>query len=143
MGDLGIYSCFLIWWGIMRSRTRVKFAAVLISSGLSGCGLAVPQVGEFWDRDYPGDPTKGIQTITATAQIEYEIKQKVYCELRYAVQQAELIPVGNGQLAIPDSWGVQLQLSLQVDEFVALNPSVTFTQYLANAYESLRRVPYY
>jgi hypothetical protein len=116
----------------MQSRTRVKFAVVLISSGLSGCGLTVPQVAEFWDRDYPGDPSKGIQTMTATAQIEYEIKQKVYCELRYAVQQAELIKVPKGRLALPEPWGVQLQLSLQVDESVALNPSVTFTRYLTN-----------
>jgi len=113
----------------MQSRTRSKFAAVLISSGLSGCGLTVPQVAEVWDRDYPGDPIEGTQTMTATAQIEYEIKQKVYCELRYAVQQAEAVPP-KGQL--PDDWGVQLQLSLQVDESVALNPSVTFTRYLTN-----------
>ena len=79
--------------GIMKSRTRVKFAAALISSGLSGCGLTVPEVGEFWDRDYPGDPAKGSPTLTATAQIEYEIKQKVYCELRHAVQDAETVPV--------------------------------------------------
>ena len=74
----------------MKSRRRFKFehaaARYLFSSGLSGCGLTVPEVGEFWDRDYPGDPTKGTPTLTATAQIEYEIKQKVYCELRYAVQ---------------------------------------------------------
>ena len=75
---------------------------------------------------------KGNPTLTATAQIEYEIKQKVYCELRYAVQQAELIPVPKGHVALPDGWGVQLQLSLEVDEFVALTPSVTFTRYLTN-----------
>jgi uncharacterized membrane protein YgcG len=118
----------------MKSGTRVQLTAALISVGLSGCGLTIPQVGEFWDHDYLGDPdlTKGNPTLTATAQIEYEIKQKVYCELRYAVQQAELIPVGNEKLAIPHDWGVQLQLSLEVDESVALTPSVTFTRYLTN-----------
>ena len=47
-------------------------------------------------------------------------------------QQAESIKVPKGQLALPESWGAQLQLSLQVDESVALNPSVTFTRYLTN-----------
>jgi hypothetical protein len=118
---------------VMKPRTRVKFLAVLISTGLSGCGLTVPQVGEFWDRDYPGDPdpAKGNSKITSTAQIEYEIKQQVYCELRYAVEQVEAIPTANGPL-IPNGWGVQLQLSLEVDESVALNPSISFTRYLEN-----------
>lgn len=112
---------------------RHKLAAALISSGLSACGLTVPQVGEFWDRDYPGDPTKGTRgapTLTATAQIEYEIKQKVYCELRYAVQYVD--PVGVLPHLIPDGWGVQMQLSLEVDESIALTPGLSFTQLYPN-----------
>jgi hypothetical protein len=109
---------------------RHKLAAALISSGLSACGLTVPQVGEFWDRDYPGNPDKGTPTLTATAQIEYEIKQKVYCELRYAVQYVD--PAGVKQPLIPYGWGVQMQLSLGVDESVALNPGLSFTQLYPN-----------
>jgi hypothetical protein len=115
----------------MKSRTRVKLTTVLISGGLSGCGLTVPQIGEFWDRGDPGDPNNGVPALTATALIEYEIKQKVYCELRYAVQQAQKIKVPRG-LFIPDTWGVQLQLSLTVDESIALNPGASFTQYSRN-----------
>jgi len=70
-------------------------------------------------------------TYTATAQIEYEIKQKVYCELSYAVQQVQKVPNGSHQKPpIPDGWGVQMQLSLEVDESVSLSPGVTFTQLL-------------
>lgn len=113
---------------------RHKLAVALISSALCGCGLTVPQVGEFWDRDYPGNTT-GTPALTATAQIEYEIKQKVYCELRYAIQQAELVPVkkdGKSFPLIPHGWGVQMQLSLEVDESIALNPGLSFTQLYPN-----------
>jgi hypothetical protein len=112
---------------------RHKLAAALISSGLCGCGLTVPQVGEFWDRDYPGDPTKGTRgtpMLTATAQIEYEIKQKVYCELRYAVQYVD--PVGVQPHLIPYGWGVQMQLSLEVDESIALTPGLSFPHLYPN-----------
>jgi hypothetical protein len=114
---------------------RHKLAAVLISGGLYGCALTVPQIDEFWDRDYPGNST-GTPTLTATAQIEYEIKQKIYCELRYAVQKAEEVQVsdekGKPSLLIPDSWGVQMQLSLGVDESIALNPGLSFTELYPN-----------
>jgi hypothetical protein len=109
-----------------------KFAAALIATGLSGCGLSVPEISELWDQDRPADPAHGTPTLTATAQIEFEIKQKIYCELRYAVQQAELIKVEANQAFIPLGWGVQMQLSLGVDETVSLNPGVTFTQLLPN-----------
>jgi hypothetical protein len=108
-----------------------KFAAALIATGLSGCGLSVPEIGELWDQDRLADPAHGTPTLTATAQIEYEIKQKVYCELSYAVEQVENIRAGrNGRPAIPYDWGVQMQLSLEVDESVSLSPGVTFTQLL-------------
>lgn len=110
-----------------------KMVFALVSTGLCGCGLTVPEVGEFYDRDYPGDPPGVGKTplLTATAQIEYEIKQKVYCELRNAVQKAEKVPVDRG-LLIPDGWGVQMQLSLEVDESIALNPGLSFTQLYPN-----------
>ena len=111
---------------------RHMVAVALISIGLSGCGLGIPEVSEFWDRDYPGDPAKGTPTLTATAQIEYEIKQKVYCELRHAVQEAEAIPVPGKQPFIPLGWGVQMQLSLEVDESIAIAPGVSFTQVMPN-----------
>src|SRR5277367_2096771 len=106
-----------------------KFAAALLATGLSGCGLSVPEIGELWDQDRPADPAQNQPTYTATAQIEYEIKQKVYCELTYAVVQVDNLRAGG---AIPKGWGVQMQLSLEVDESVSLSPGVTFTQLLPN-----------
>jgi hypothetical protein len=108
---------------------QCKFAAALLATGLSGCGLSVPQIGELWDQDRPADPAQKRPTYTATAQIEYEIKQKVYCELTYAVLQVDNLRPGG---AIPKGWGVQMQLTLEVDETVSLSPGVTFTQLLPN-----------
>ena len=103
-----------------------KFAAALLATGLSGCGLSVPEIGELWDQDFPADPARGRPTITATAQIEYEIKRKIYCELSYAVEEVEKLKA-NGRLPIPESWGIQAQLTLTVDESVSLTPGATFT----------------
>jgi hypothetical protein len=104
-----------------------KFAAALLATGLSGCGLSVPEISELWDQDRPADPAQGQPTYTATAQIEYEIKQKLYCELTYAVVQVDSLRPGG---AFPKGWGVQMQLTLDVDESVSLSPGATFTQLL-------------
>lgn len=119
-------------------RCRHILAAALISTGLCGCGIGVPQVGEFWDRDYPGDGNPhGTPPLNATAQIEFEIKQKVYCELKHAVQAAEAVDAGdeNGKkrMFIPYGWGVQMQLSLGVDETIALTPGLSLTKLYPNA----------
>jgi hypothetical protein len=110
-----------------------KVATALISLGLGGCALNVPEIGEFWDPAYPGDPEKNTPVFTSTAQIEYEIKQKLYCELKHAVQEAEKLDTPNSKPLIPHGWGVQMQLSLGVDESISLNPGIAFTQLLPNA----------
>jgi hypothetical protein len=108
-----------------------KFAAALIATGLSGCGLSVPEISELWDQDRPADPAHGTPTLTATAQIEFEIKQKVFCELSYAIAEVQKLRIDD-KPPIPDGWGVQMQLSLEVDESVSLSPGATFTQLLPN-----------
>jgi hypothetical protein len=78
---------------------------ILLSIGMDGCAMNVPEIGEFCDQDYPGDRTKNIPVFTSTAQIEYEIEQKVYCELKYAVQQAEKLDTPNSKRLIPMAGG--------------------------------------
>jgi hypothetical protein len=78
---------------------------------LSGCGTYVPQVQEVWD-------TSQIPILTAGGQLEYRIKEKVYCEIVQAVNANQDI--------MPANWGVQVTLDLQVDETAALNPGVSF-----------------
>src|ERR1700683_4076329 len=124
--------------------TRHLLALCLVASVLSGCGLTVPEIKEVWDRDFPGDPDikKDKPPFSGTAQIEFEIRKKIYCELKDAVQYVNQFTywssdTPNGPRTIhrmiSDDWVVQLSLSLEVDESSALNPGVTYNEVLANA----------
>jgi hypothetical protein len=78
---------------------------------LSACGTYVPQIQEFWD-------TSKVPILTAGGQLEYRIKEKVYCDIVQAINDNKDI--------LPPRWGVQVTLDLQVDETGALNPGVSF-----------------
>jgi uncharacterized membrane protein YgcG len=114
----------------------------LLSSSLTGCGTVVPNIAEPWDgaRDI-GEQREGDLTgkttampISATAQIEFEIKKQIYCELKAAVQTVDWYSrnTGNVQL-LPHDWGASVSISLQVDESTALNPGVALNVAMANA----------
>ena len=115
---------------------------MLTCCGLTGCGLAIPDIKEAWDADRPAVPAAGQPKISGTAQIEFEIKKRVYCELKDAVQTVNQIEVSSGPHGklgppkkgpLPPEWGVQVSLSLQVDKSAALNPGVAFNQVMPNA----------
>ncbi len=117
-------------------------AALLVAASLAGCGLTVPNISEPWDQDIP--PNLKLlpnDKLTATAQIEFEIKKRVYCDLKNAVLDAEKIYYGEGKNEVtrvkngflPLDWGAETSLSLQVDEAITLNPGVTITQVMPNA----------
>lgn len=117
-------------------------ATMLTCCGLTGCGLAIPDIKEAWDADRPAVPAAGQPKISGTAQIEFEIKKQVYCELKDAVQTVNQIEVSSGPHGklgppkkgpLPPEWGVQVSLSLQVDKSAALNPGVAFNQVMPNA----------
>lgn len=112
------------------------FMVLLVSCELAGCGLTVPDIKERWDNtDIPevesADPTKRAPKITGTAQIEFEIRKRIYCELadavlytnQYYVRERE---TENGKeivrQLIPLDWEAQVALSLKVEESSSLNP---------------------
>jgi hypothetical protein len=106
---------------------------------LVGCGLTVPNIKEIWDADKPADAKS--PRIPGTAQIEFEIKKRVYCELKRAIQEVNKQPVYSGppnkkkllaKYPIPLDWIAQISLSLQVDESSALSPGVTLNTVLPN-----------
>jgi hypothetical protein len=115
---------------------------LLASICCAGCGLTVPEIKEPFDVDKPpgGYTPYGF---SGTAQIEYEIKKRIYCDLRDAVKAANDVPVKEGPTVdrmtvqqpgqIPESWGAQVSLSLQVDETSGLNPGIALNQVLPNA----------
>jgi hypothetical protein len=121
---------------------RGAFAGVA-SLMMAACGFAVPDIKEAWDTDRPANPATGEPKISGTAQIEFEIKKRVYCELKEAVQAVNTIEVATGSYEkpgvkrkgpIPLEWGVQVSLSLQVDESSALNPGLTFDELLSSSF---------
>ncbi|MGD0846972.1 hypothetical protein [Bradyrhizobium sp.] len=125
-------------------RQRVHVLAIMLAGGLSAsCGLTVPDIKEAWDVDKPPDAQPPTQAkVPGAAQIEFEIKKHVYCQLKDAVQQVNKInllggPPGKLRVVqhglIPMDWGAQVSLSLQVDETSGLSPGVTLNQVIPNA----------
>ncbi|MDB5609172.1 MAG: hypothetical protein JWP25_6072 [Bradyrhizobium sp.] len=106
---------------MFRSRTSsVILAGAVI--GLTGCGTQVPQVGEVWE------------DVSITSDMEFSIKLNIFCETIEAIRYANKnVTLENGNLALPNSFGVQMQIGLTVDETGALNPGVTYTDPLKNA----------
>jgi hypothetical protein len=123
----------------------MPITVILVACELGACGLTNPNIKEIWDSDYPGNPQTGAQPISATMLIEFEIKKKIYCELKDAVMAANGIPtttsatMSGAQQTLkypglfPPGWIAQVVISLQVDESSALNPGVTLNDTLANA----------
>jgi hypothetical protein len=118
----------------MIGHSRIFIA--LATAGLAGCGLSVPSIQEPWDSEVRA-PDGAI--ISATAQIEFEIKKRIYCDLREAVIAVQRVPVTDpkgkvlqkGQ--IPAKWGASVAIMLVVDESVALSPGVSFNEVMPNA----------
>lgn len=126
--------------GLMFLRREFVLASVL---SLGACGLSVPDIKEAWDADRPANQITGEPKISGTAQIEFEIKKRIYCDLKEAVQAVNSIEVSTGPYdklgapkkgIIPPKWGVQISLSLQVDESSALNPGLTFDELISSSF---------
>ena len=103
---------------------------------LMGCGVVVPDIKEVWDADTPPDAQGRV--IPGAGQIEYEVKQHVFCELSKAVQYVNKyhkVQIGSNppRAPLPPEFVAQISLSFQVDESSALNPGVVLTTPLANS----------
>jgi hypothetical protein len=119
------------------------FAIAIVSSVLAGCGWTAPNIAETWDRDIPENKFGVSPKVTATAQIEYEIEERILCDLQRAVQKANKYLFERGpspqKLKVvrrglfPANWAAQVALSLEVDETSGLNPGVAVNQVLPNA----------
>jgi hypothetical protein len=103
---------------------------LFVITSLAGCGFTVPSIQEGW------------QGPDGTKQLEFEIKRSVYCALRSAIQLADKsvtyygIDPKTGQYVVepflPDNWGVQISLLIQVDEVTAFNPGIGVTEPFSN-----------
>jgi hypothetical protein len=114
----------------IRGQKARLLTILLVSYGLACCGTKVPDIKEAWDRDIPGDKSKNRPKIPGAAQIEFAIKRQVYCDLKDAVREVQKLGVERGpnikqKGLIPENWGAQVSLTLQVDGASELNPGVT------------------
>ena len=128
---------------MMFSKRFLRLLIMAPSLALAACGATVPQLKEAWDKDYPGDSKTNTPPINATSQIEFEIKKQIFCDLRSAVIKANTFNsydiVGGKKIYsktqgyIPDDWGADVSLTLEVDESSALNPGVVLNTPLVPA----------
>jgi hypothetical protein len=97
---------------------------------IGGCGTYVPHMEEIIDQREVDLDAGGV--------LERNIKIQVYCELKAAVlavtdpNSPEYIGIYRKQQyssALPDDWGVELTLTLQVDENSSANPSVALNTF--------------
>jgi hypothetical protein len=117
----------------MRNQHSLLLMVLLASCGLAGCGTVVPNIKEAWDSDIPGDPNGPYgprSPIAGAGQIEFEIKRRIFCDLKDAVREANKYYTSDD---LPKEWAAQVSLSLEVDESSTLNPGVAFNNPLANA----------
>jgi hypothetical protein len=96
---------------------------------LGGCGLKVPSIGEVWE------------DVHITSDMELRIKQNIFCETVAAVRWAKKNITVDDAPALPDDFGVQMQIALTIDEAGAINPGVTYTDPLRNAFARGSTVP--
>lgn len=111
-----------------------KFKQILlllaVACSIGGCGTYVPFMEEMTDQ-----PEGKLE---AGGALEKNIKIQVYCELKAAVLAVTtpgdphylgLFRKGVLSAALPDDWGVELTLTLQVEENSSLNPSAVLSTF--------------
>jgi hypothetical protein len=104
-----------------------------LAIGLSvcACGTHVPHLEEFWE------------PVSVPLGMQFKIKAKIFCDTVNALRAVKYVnPIAvNGEQAIPDSYGVQMQINLTAEETGALNPSVSSNDVLPNAVSHAVPVP--
>src|SRR5689334_22154496 len=99
-------------------RGALAVISAICSVGLVGCGIATPKIQEAWDADKPPYAQPVTETkIPAAAQIEWEIKKRIYCELKKAVQDVNALSHSKNprDWYLPPEWSALISISLQVE----------------------------
>ncbi len=113
----------------MRRNRPIALLCSLNLLSVGGCGTYVPQIEEFWE------------PVNVNPSMETKIKENIFCETVRALRDVKTDITVNGQPAIPDSYGVQMQIALTIEETGAVNPSVGSSDTLANAISHAVTVP--
>jgi hypothetical protein len=109
---------------------------LMICAIIAGCGTHVPYVGEAWDRE-------GWQEVGVKENLAIRIRTKIFCDLvdaanlaigvRYVPDPVKGKPRPEIQPVLKN-FGVQMQLTITIDETGAIDPSGGVTQVLQNAH---------
>jgi hypothetical protein len=95
--------------------SAIRWIVLLVGSVFVGsCGLYVPEI-----QDFPGDKVTGQQLVQS-------IVYNVTCEVQDAVDKIYNNPDHPVKSTFLDTWGVQITLSLQVEEKSSTNPIVNW-----------------
>jgi hypothetical protein len=93
---------------------KIRWVVALCASlSLTGCGLFLPEIQDF------GDKVTGQQLVESIAY-------NVTCEVQDAIDQIYNNPDHPRKSTFLDTWGVQIGLSLQVEEKSSVNPVFTW-----------------
>jgi hypothetical protein len=115
---------------------QLRLLTILMLAGfLGGCGLSYSRLPEIWDQ--ANDPD-------ATRNMERQVKNAIYCQLKLGKFDIRSLPVparsAYGKKVstaedfyMPSSWGVLVQLTLQVDEKTAFTPGASYKSFLPNS----------
>jgi hypothetical protein len=134
LGEIFMLRYYRFGQFFMTNRYLVCCVSLLCTMFLANCGLIVPDIKEPWDADKPPDaaiPAK----FPGAAQLEFEVKKRIYCDLKEAVQEVNKVSLmqnGKPTGLLPSNWGAQVSLSFQVDETTALNPGAAVLTTLPN-----------
>jgi hypothetical protein len=101
-----------------RERRLLPIIGCFALTSLVGCGTYVPQMQEVWD-----DPRM-------SADFEFRIKENIFCETVAALRYVNDTYRASGGQVIPNDYGVQMQITLTVEETGSVNPGVTFIRTL-------------
>ena len=93
----------------MSAKLNHLLALLVAPCCLAGCGLAVPDIKEAWDQDIPAGALgpEQVQPWSGTAQIEFEIKKRIFCDLKDAVAAADTVSFeenGKSRPLLPNDW---------------------------------------
>jgi hypothetical protein len=109
----------------LNRRIPVLLLAILT---LTGCGTQIPTIEEAWEE------------VGVTPDLEQKIKFHIFCQTVEALRKAQKVD-RNGVKGLLDDFGVQVQLTLTVEETGAINPNIGFPRTLENMKVSGVTVP--
>ena len=96
----------------------------VLAVNLSGCGTHVPQMEEAWE------------PVELPYNMEFRIKDRIFCETVRALREMrdpKHITTVKGKYAVPDDYGVQMQVTLAAEENTSFNPGVSFNKTYRNS----------